>query len=123
MSLSWELKGLQSLHFTLWLLGDVSCADNGYLPQAVVEVTQTSTTKVYQQCNKYIFLYSRTNILFRRQAFASLQHGFLRSKENVALYNFETPKRCRGKIFFQLIIFFLIFCKIIFKADVMPFFN
>ena len=37
-----------------------------------------------------------TNIWIRRQAFASLQHGFLRYEENVVLYNFETPKRCMG---------------------------
>ena len=34
------------------------------------------------------FLTKRTNYLIRRQAFASLQHGFLRSEENVVLYNF-----------------------------------
>ena len=38
------------------------------------------------------FLKNRTKILIRRQAFASLQHGFLRSEENVVLYNFETPE-------------------------------
>ena len=37
------------------------------------------------------FLKNRANILIRRQAFASLQHGFLRSEENVVLYNLETP--------------------------------
>ena len=37
------------------------------------------------------FLNNRTNIWIWRQAFASLQHGFLRSEENVVLYNFETP--------------------------------
>ena len=29
--------------------------------------------------------------MLRRQAFASLQHGFLRSVENVFIYNFVTP--------------------------------
>ena len=37
------------------------------------------------------FLNNRTNIWIWRQAFTSLQHGFLGSEENV-LYNFETPK-------------------------------
>ena len=37
-----------------------------------------------------LFLYNRTNI--RRQAFTSLQHGFLRSEENVVLYNLRHPK-------------------------------
>ena len=36
------------------------------------------------------FLNNRTNIWIWRQAFASLQHGLLRSEENV-LYNFEIP--------------------------------
>ena len=39
-----------------------------------------------------LFLYNRTNIWIRRQAFTSLQHGFLGSEENVVLHNFETPK-------------------------------
>ena len=38
------------------------------------------------------FLTNRTKYLIRRQAFASLHHGFLRSEENVVLYNFETPE-------------------------------
>ena len=38
------------------------------------------------------FLNNRTNTWIWRQAFASLQHGFLRSEENVVLYNFETPQ-------------------------------
>ena len=36
------------------------------------------------------FLHNRTIIWIWRQAFASLQHDFLRSEENVVLYNFET---------------------------------
>ena len=38
------------------------------------------------------FLMNRTKILIWRQAFASLQHCFLRSEENVVLHNFETPE-------------------------------
>ena len=38
------------------------------------------------------FLNNRTNTWIWRQAFASLQHGFLRSEENVVLNNFETSK-------------------------------
>ena len=30
--------------------------------------------------------------MIRKHAFASLQHSFLRSEENVFLYNFETPE-------------------------------
>ena len=45
------------------------------------------------------FLYNKTNIWGRRQAFTSLQHGFLWSEENVVLYNFETPERYMGKCY------------------------
>ena len=38
------------------------------------------------------FLNNRTNIRIWRQAFVCLQHGFLRSEENVVLHNFETPE-------------------------------
>ena len=65
------------------------------------------------------FLNNRTNILIWRQAFASLQHGFLRSKENVVLYNFETP----GSVWENVVsynILTLVFIKPLFKADVLP---
>ena len=48
------LKCLQSLHFSLWLLRKLCCADE-CLPKSIMEVvgrTQTSTTKVYQECWK-----------------------------------------------------------------------
>ena len=43
------------------------------------------------------FLKIRTNFMLSRQAFASLQHGLLRSVENVFIHNFVTPKWCMGK--------------------------
>ena len=48
------LKGLPYLHLTLWLLSDVCYVDRGSLPQSVRQwgATQTSTSKVYQQCWK-----------------------------------------------------------------------
>ena len=48
------LKGLQSLHLTLWLLGDVCCGDNGFLPQSVRQWQGNllSMTKVHHQCWK-----------------------------------------------------------------------
>ena len=55
VSIDWVLKGLQSLHLTLWLLRDVCCADKGFSPsvcQALVGVTQASTADANQQCWK-----------------------------------------------------------------------
>ena len=34
VSVSWVLKGLQSLHLTFWLLRDVCCTDKGAVPQS-----------------------------------------------------------------------------------------
>ena len=63
------------------------------------------------------FLINRTNIWIWRQAFASLQHCFLRSEENV-LYNFETPKGVWENVSYNILTFN--FIKSLFKADVMP---
>ena len=38
------------------------------------------------------------------QAFTCLQHGFLRTVENVNIHNFETPRWCMGKCFFHIIL-------------------
>ena len=57
--------------------------------------------------------------LIRRQTFASLQHGFLWSEENVVLYNFETPKGVWENVLTYNILT-LIFIKSLFRADVMP---
>ena len=45
------------------------------------------------------FLKNRTKFLLRRQAFASLQHGFLRSVENGFIYNFITPNGVWENVF------------------------
>ena len=37
--------------------------------------------------------------MLRRKAFASLQHGFLRSVENVYIYNFVTPNGVWENVF------------------------
>ena len=63
------------------------------------DLTNESRAKLVDGCFSYClyniimnFLNNRTNIWIWRQAFTSLQHGFLRSEENDVLYNFETPK-------------------------------
>ena len=65
------------------------------------------------------FLTNRTKILIWRQAFISLQHGFLRSEENVVLYNFETPEGVWENVMSYNILT-LIFIKPLFETDVMP---
>ena len=65
------------------------------------------------------FLNNITNIWIWRQVFASLQHGFLRSEENVVLYNFETPKGVWENVV-SCNILTLLFLKTLFKTDVMP---
>ena len=59
------------------------------------------------------------------QAFACLQHGFLRTVENVFVHNFVTPKWCMGNVFFfiilTLILFFVVrqmLCLFVSMADV-----
>ena len=42
---------------------------------------------------------NRTKFMLRRQAFASLQHGFLRSVENVYIYNLVTPNGVWENVF------------------------
>ena len=72
------------------------------------------------------FLNNRTNIWIWRQAFACSQHGFLRSKENVVLYNFETTEDVWENVVFCniLTLYFLkhysrqILCLNVLKADV-----
>ena len=67
---------------------------------------------------------NRTNFMLRRQAFTSLQHGFLRSVENVFIHNSVTPNGVWEMFFF--IILTLIFnmivwhmlCLIVSLADV-----
>ena len=51
-----------------------------------------------KKCKNGLFLKIRDNSL-SSQAFACLQHGFLRTVENVNIYNFVTPKWCMGKYF------------------------
>ena len=41
--------------------------------------------------------------MLSRQAFTSLQHGFLRSVENVFIHNFVTPNGVWGNIFFMIL--------------------
>ena len=65
------------------------------------------------------FLNNRTNIWNWRQALTSLQHGFLRSEENVVLYNSEMPKGVWENVV-SCNILTLLFLKTVFKADVMP---
>ena len=47
------------------------------------------------------FLKIRTNFCLSSQAFACLQHGFLRTVENVYIHNFVTPKWCMGKYLYM----------------------
>ena len=56
--------------------------------------------------------------MLRRQAFASLQHGFLRSVENVFIYNFGTPNGVKENVFlyYNIDTSFYYHC----LADVMP---
>ena len=54
-----------------------------------------------------------------KTSFASLQHGFLRSEENVVLYNFETPEGVWENVMSYNILT-LIFIKPLFETDVMP---
>ena len=65
------------------------------------------------------FLKNKAKFFIGRQAFTSLQHGFLRSEENVILYNFETPEGVWENVLTYNILT-LIFIKPLFKADVMP---
>ena len=67
--------------------------------------------------NFLIFSTNRSKILIWKQAFASLQHGFLRSEENV-LYNFETPEGVWENVSYNILTF--IFIKPLFETDVMP---
>ena len=55
--------------------------------------------KVQRFCKKLNFLKIRTNFYLSSQAFACLQHGFLRNVENVYIHNLVTPKWCMGKCF------------------------
>ena len=65
-----------------------------YLWRKLLTSQTMLTHSYYKNKNNLIidFLTNRTKYLIRRQAFASLQHGFLRSEENVVLYDFETPE-------------------------------
>ena len=82
-----------------------------------LEIKISGSYKVY-----YIiinFLNNKTNIWIWRQAFVSLQYSFLRSEENVVIYNFETPKGVWENVV-SCNIWHLIFTKTLFKAQVMP---
>ena len=64
------------------------------------------------------FLKNRTISRIERQAFATLQLGFLRSEENV-LYNFDTPDGVWENVL-SCNILTLYFLKTFLRADVMP---
>ena len=49
------------------------------------------------------FLKIRTNLMLSSQAFACLQHGFLRTVENVSIHNFVTTNGV-WEIFFFIIL-------------------
>ena len=47
----------------------------------------------------WVISQDQNNNTLSSEAFACLQHGFLRTVENVNIYNFVTPKWCMEKYF------------------------